>query len=120
MPFVSRTNGGAINGLFEQWQEGHADEFLPDDDPAIIAFLASTPAYYRISKMTPWLRMTDAEADIMTTVMGLAPARLRAIYNAAPYLQSDDPLWPTLREMLSSSLSSRRASELLAPETGSI
>ena len=115
MPYVSRSEG-AIDGLFEQLQEGRAEEFLPDDDPEVIAYSVPAPGFYRISKMTPWLRMTDAEANIMTTVMDLSPARLRAIYNAAPYLQSNDPLWPTLIEMLSTSLSPERAAELLAPE----
>ncbi len=74
-------------------------------------------AYYVISKMTPWLRMTDQEAETMTAVMDAAPARLRAIYNAAPYLQSNDPLWPTLKGMLSANLSPARADALLAPES---
>ncbi|MGO7380746.1 hypothetical protein ELI44_04785 [Rhizobium ruizarguesonis] len=38
MPFVSRSVDGAIDGLFEQPQEGRAEEFLPNGDPNVIAF----------------------------------------------------------------------------------
>lgn len=40
MPFVSRSNG-AIDGLYEQLQEGIAEEFLLDDNPAVVAFLSA-------------------------------------------------------------------------------
>ncbi|ARQ08607.1 hypothetical protein NXC12_CH00516 [Rhizobium etli] len=39
MPFVSRSVDGAIDGVFEQLQDDRAEEFLPDDDAAVIAFL---------------------------------------------------------------------------------
>ncbi|MBX4965447.1 hypothetical protein [Rhizobium binae] len=38
MPYVSRSTDSSIDGLFEQPQEGRAEEFLADDDPAVIAF----------------------------------------------------------------------------------
>lgn len=87
----------------------YEDGFSPIEEAA--------PAYYRISKMTPWLRMTDDEAVTMRQAMDAAPVRLQEIYKAATYLQSDDELWPTLREMLSANLSPARADALLAPET---
>lgn len=37
MPYVSRSNG-AIDGMFEQLQEDTAEEYLPDDDPAVVAY----------------------------------------------------------------------------------
>lgn len=79
-------------------------------------FVAPEPSPYSISKTTPWLRMTDAEAATMETALANASPRLRMIYGAAQYLSSDDPFWPTLSDLLTSAFGSVRASELLAPE----
>ncbi|MBX5082175.1 hypothetical protein HJB56_05160 [Rhizobium lentis] len=49
MVFVSRSADGAINGLFEQLQEGRAEEFLRDDNPAVIAFLNTPPKVSAVS-----------------------------------------------------------------------
>ncbi|MEH7837210.1 hypothetical protein V7796_15945 [Rhizobium laguerreae] len=49
MPFVSRSDDGAIDGVFEQLQEGTAEEFLPDDDAALIAFLDAPPKVSSVS-----------------------------------------------------------------------
>lgn len=73
---------------------------------------------YQISKTTPWLRMTDDEAELITGAMQQANARQKAIYDAASYLSSGDPLWGTLHDMIATTLgSAARAAELLAPET---
>ncbi|NKL37499.1 hypothetical protein GFL49_27790 [Rhizobium leguminosarum bv. viciae] len=48
MPFVSRSDG-AITGLYEQRQYGLAEEFLSDDDSAVLAFLAAGPAVSAVS-----------------------------------------------------------------------
>jgi hypothetical protein len=42
MPYVSRGDGGAVNGLYANLQPGFAEEFLPDDNPEVLAFLEST------------------------------------------------------------------------------
>ncbi|MGO7531692.1 hypothetical protein [Rhizobium changzhiense] len=39
MPYVSRSIDGAIDGLYEQLQQGQAEELLLDNDPAVVAFL---------------------------------------------------------------------------------
>ena len=49
MPFVSRSGSGAIDGLYEQLQEGRAEERLPDDDPAVIAFRDAAPEVFSVS-----------------------------------------------------------------------
>ncbi|ANL48641.1 hypothetical protein AMC87_CH04020 [Rhizobium phaseoli] len=49
MPFVSRTDDGAIDGVFEQLQEGRADEFLSDHDPALSTFLNASPKVTSVS-----------------------------------------------------------------------
>ncbi len=43
MPFVSRADGGIINGVFEQLQQGSAEEFLPDDDAELVAHVNASP-----------------------------------------------------------------------------
>ncbi|MBY3067468.1 hypothetical protein HFO74_29295 [Rhizobium laguerreae] len=49
MPYVSRSVGGAIDGSYEQWQEGVAEEFLSDDDPAVGAFRDTSPEVFSVS-----------------------------------------------------------------------
>lgn len=113
-----RKENGIILGWFAGPQEDYPDLVLMDtEDPEFISYSTpAAPAYYQISKMTPWLRMTDAEAVLMRSAMDAAPIRLQEIYKAAPYLQSNDDLWPTLWGMLAANLSPSRAGELLAPE----
>lgn len=90
---------------------------MKEPPPPEMPDLPEPPTFYIISKMTPWMRMTDDEAVIMRQAMEAAPVRLQEIYKAAPYLQSNDALWPTLYGMLASNLSLARADELLAFET---
>lgn len=86
--------------------------------PAASPYVAPPAPPYQIAKTTPWLRMTDEEAELITGAMQQANARQKAIYDAASYISSDDPLWPVLHDMIASTLgSSSRADELLAPET---
>ncbi|MBY5533049.1 hypothetical protein HFO49_10440 [Rhizobium leguminosarum] len=49
MPFVSRSDDGAIDSVFEQLQEGRAEEFLSDDDPAVVAFRNAPPIVSSVS-----------------------------------------------------------------------
>ncbi|TBZ07755.1 hypothetical protein [Rhizobium leguminosarum] len=49
MPFVSRSDHGAIDSVFEQLQEGRAEEFLSNDDPAVVAFLSAPPKVSSVS-----------------------------------------------------------------------
>lgn len=77
----------------------------------------SGPIIYRIAKTTPWIRMTDVEGDLVYAAMSETSSRLRAIYDAATFLSSGDPLWSTMHDILAATLSKDRANELLAPET---
>ncbi|WP_165418858.1 hypothetical protein [Rhizobium ruizarguesonis] len=38
MPYVTRNAEGEIAGMFEQLQPEMAEEFLPDDNPEVVAF----------------------------------------------------------------------------------
>jgi hypothetical protein len=43
MPYVQRDGSGTINGLFANPQPSFAEEYLPDDNPEVVAFLNQTP-----------------------------------------------------------------------------
>ncbi|WP_064712097.1 hypothetical protein [Rhizobium bangladeshense] len=49
MPFVSRSDDGTIDGVFEQLQEGTAEEFLSDDNPELVARLNAPPKVSSVS-----------------------------------------------------------------------
>ncbi|NTF35572.1 hypothetical protein [Agrobacterium rubi] len=86
--------------------DAESGDFLPLPQPP-----------YQIAKTTPWLRMTEDEAELITGAMQQANARQKAIYDAASYLSSGDPLWSTLHDMIALTLgSTSRADQLLAPE----
>lgn len=85
-------------------------------DLSEVVFSVVNPSTYQIAKTTPWLRMTDAEGDLVYAAMSETSSRLRAIYDAAAFLSSGDPLWSTMHDILAATLSPARADELLAPE----
>lgn len=124
---VRDTGGVEIEGIFgitPDDQNGAVPilrQWLADNqgDYSVQPYAAPPPAPYRIAKTTPWLRMTPAEADIMDAIMSQTDAQQKQIYMAAQYLQSDDPLWSTMKQLLTDNLQggAARANELLAPET---
>jgi len=114
--YVMRDESRKIVGVFSRDQEGFSLEPLPDNSPDVAAFL-NPPGFYTISKTRPWLRMSEDEADTVAAAMDAADNRLRAIYSAAQHLQSNDPLWPMFKGILSTALSPERAEELLARES---
>lgn len=110
IPFTASSNDEGMSALLyaAAIEAGNVGEYAPP--PA-------APLIYQISKTTPWLRMTDDEADTMDAVMSQTSSRLKQVYMAATYLSSDDPLWQTLWQMLSDAFGPDRANQLLAPET---
>jgi hypothetical protein len=44
MPYVQRSNAVDINGVYALLQSGYAEEFLPDNDPEVVAFFAKMTA----------------------------------------------------------------------------
>lgn len=75
------------------------------------------PLPYRIGKSTPWRRMTDTEAVAVSTAIKQQSIREQMIYDAASYIDSGDPLFDTLKQVLVALFGEKRADELLAPET---
>ncbi len=84
---------------------------VPDPEP-------QPPAAYRISKADMWRRMSDDEADILKAVLSETSVRMQEIYNGAPYISSDDELFPTLYAGIQGALSTARADAILAPSEG--
>lgn len=71
---------------------------------------------YRLFKSVFINRLTDDEAETMETVLSEAPAKLRLMFNSVEYFVSDDPLFGTLYQTVSSAITPTRADELLAQE----
>ena len=73
--FVSRNQGNAINGVFARPQFP-GQEQLPDNDPAILAFLAglATPdgGASLLSRVTALEKLTAAIAAVPVVATGLA------------------------------------------------
>lgn len=110
---VYRLNGDVHVLLVAPYKAGEAPieaDVMPDPPPP-------ESATYRISKTTPWLRMTEDEAATIDGVMSQTDARLKQIYMAATYLDSADELWATMMTILTDAFGATRANELLAPET---
>jgi hypothetical protein len=85
------------------------DAHNPDVPPA--------PNYRRLYKATLWRRATDEEFDKMEKALAAGPAKKRKIFEAAQYIDHDDPDFPTLRQGIIAAVgSAARADELLAPE----
>jgi hypothetical protein len=43
MPYVQRDGAGKVAGVFANPQPGYAEEFLPSDNPEVVAFLNPPP-----------------------------------------------------------------------------
>ncbi|MBX5223795.1 hypothetical protein HJC04_26320 [Rhizobium sp. NLR8a] len=50
MAYVTRSADGEIAGLYEQPQEGYAEEFLPDDNSEVVAFSERSEAALAASR----------------------------------------------------------------------
>jgi hypothetical protein len=72
---------------------------------------------YTIGKSTPWRRMTDAEAETVSSAIKQQTMKMQMIYDAAAYIDTRDELFGTLKALLTSLFSAKRADELLARET---
>ncbi|MBY3369375.1 hypothetical protein [Rhizobium laguerreae] len=83
MPFVSRSDDGAIDSVFEQLQEGTAEEFLPDDDAALIAFLDAPPKVSSVSARQ--FRLMLRRADLLDPVKAWVAQQDGEIQDAFEY-----------------------------------
>lgn len=77
------------------------------------------PLPYTLPVAVIWLRMSDAEFDLVDSSMDTAvPKRLRTAFRAATSLHSEGELFGFVRTVVTSALTATRASEILANPTG--
>lgn len=79
----------------------------PNPDPVII-----------VNALDLWSRMQDDEADQVGEAMASQSFRIRQIFQSATTYRSDHELWPLLTSIAEGLFGKNRASEILAPSTG--
>lgn len=91
-------------------------ELAQEEIDELASFMFPGEKTYRIGKSTPWRRMTDNEAETAAATIKQQPVRIQMIYDAAAYIDTGDPLFETLKQLLTALFGEERADELLAPE----
>lgn len=74
MAFIERAQDGTIKGVYARPQPGYAEEEIPDDDPAVLAF-QTRPA--------PEPRNLAAEIDALAAKLARAEAAEAALIEKA-------------------------------------
>jgi hypothetical protein len=116
MPYVQRDGDGKIAALYPNEQQGYAEEWLPDNDPAVIAFETPVPLVKTvIYKADIWRRATDAEAITIDAQLNAQPVRLRRMWQDSQTLSTGDEMYPAIRAAFEQAFGADRAAELLEP-----
>lgn len=113
MPYVQRT-GGAISGVFANFQPGFAEEWLDDDHPEVVAYLSPPDPIIVLYPVHLWSRMTNEEVVQVEAAMASQPIRVQNIFKYASSYRSDHELWPLLETMATGLFGAERAAEILA------
>lgn len=118
MPYVSRDAEGHINGVYEQLQEGYAEEWLPADDPELLVYLAPPPPPpYTIGADVPWNRMTEEEADDVQAGIDAATTKTRNMINKATSFTQGTDAFNKFLVIITAATDSTRAGEIMGPLT---
>ncbi|QIG66835.1 hypothetical protein EVB41_005 [Rhizobium phage RHph_TM3_14A] len=117
MPYVSRDINGNINGLYEQLQEGYAEEFLLADDPEVVAFLNPPPPPYVIPADIPWNRMTEEEAELVQAGIDASTIKTRNMINKATSFTQGTDAFNKFHAIIAAATDSTRANEIMGPMT---
>lgn len=117
--YVERDESGKIIGVYANFQEGFAEEALPEDDPEVVAFLNPPPPPYTLQMSDFFSRFTnDDEYDAFDAALSVAlPAKDRRAFNVATSLRSDSYLFAWARVVLVGVVGESRADEIMAPST---
>jgi hypothetical protein len=89
MPYVQRDGSNNVTGLYQVLQAGYAEEFLADNDPAVIAYrnppptanqirvaaIRADPAYVDLLNRARMACASDIDAWLAANVTTLAQAR---------------------------------------------
>lgn len=105
----------------EVWWLGENQPVVVDElgDPADQGLLAENPYVAppppnTISKNTIFERMTDAEAELVETMLAGAPTKLRLLFNGTSELNRDSEYFPTLVAAMEGAYGADRTADLLA------
>jgi hypothetical protein len=88
--YVSRNQGGVINGVFAVLQPGFAEEFLPDNDPEVVTYLnppkpvpavISDRQFFQQLAVQGVITQDEAIAAVST---GTLPASMAALVSQLP------------------------------------
>lgn len=113
MPFVQRTSG-EITGIFANLQPGFAEEWLPDDDPAIVAYRTVTTRArldsLSVSSFQAQAAMAMAKekgitdfdllAKVQQIVAGASDPMIQIAWNKAAEFRRDSPTILSLAEQV--------------------
>lgn len=108
-----------VEGEWARWDsdaEAWVIEPVPEPTPDPSApELPDPPPLSRLSKAELWRRLTEEEAELLGAALSAAPTRLRRIFEAAAYLDANDPDYPALKQGIVAALGDARANEVLLP-----
>ncbi|MCZ8098844.1 MAG: hypothetical protein O9972_13085 [Burkholderiales bacterium] len=107
MLFTSSSNPAAFEDLQRWIAAGNTVEPRP----------TAESLFTRLSKAELWRRCTDAEAEALALALSQAPLRLQMVFQAAQFLDTNDPDYPAMREGVIAALGLVRANAVLKPES---
>lgn len=73
------------------------------------------PVYTRISKYDLVMRLTDEEANMLLADFADADGKAALLWNSIQYVDTNDPLYPVLRQIVVDRLGETRANAILEP-----
>ncbi|MBY5698515.1 hypothetical protein [Rhizobium leguminosarum] len=117
MPYVQRDEQGNIIGVYANLQPGYAEEFLPDDDQDLLAYLSPPPPPYTIDADIPWLRMTDDEAVLVQDGIDASPVKTRNIINKATSFIEGTETFIKFKAIIAAATDHGRADTIMGPLT---
>jgi hypothetical protein len=75
MPFIERDSiTHAVKGCYAAAQAGYAEEFLPDNDPVVVAFLSPPPTAEQLRIAA--FKADPTRANLVTLIQGSTPAQI--------------------------------------------
>lgn len=90
-----------------KWLNGQVVEYTPPP-------IEHPEPVIEVPSVTLWERLTEAEAEQVSTAMATQPFRTRQMFLTANTFRSDHELWPLLIQMATDLFGEARAAELLA------
>lgn len=104
--YVQRNQEGVITGAFANMQPGYAEEYLPDDDPELLAFLSPPPPLptevtmrqARLALLEAGL-LDDVEAAV-NAIPGINGEKARIEWNFSNTVKKNQPITQMLASVI--------------------